>query len=118
MAARKEAVDLDKIVDYRAEYAAVVEGLKPGGEDGGLIGRCPFHHDRNRSFSVNPKTGMWHCFTEDEGGNFVTFWAKVHNVDTKQAYKEILEKYGVSTEKPKAAAKQKKEQSSLLILTV
>lgn len=113
MAARKEAVDLDKIVDYRAEYAAVVEGLKPGGEDGGLIGRCPFHHDRNRSFSVNPKTGMWHCFTEDEGGNFVTFWAKIHNVDTKQAYKEILEKYGVSTEKPKAAAKREKAQPTL-----
>ena len=111
MAARKDPVDLDKIVDYRAEYAAVVEGLKPGGEDGGLIGRCPFHNDRNRSFSVNPKTGMWHCFSEDEGGNFVTFWAKLHNIDTKQAYKEILEKYHVSTEKPKAAKREKTPSS-------
>ena len=44
MAARKEAVDLDKIVDYRAEYAAVVEGLKPGGEFA-EAGDLPFSGD-------------------------------------------------------------------------
>lgn len=47
------------------------------------------------------KTGQWHCFSEDEGGNFITFWAKYHGCDTKQAYKEILEKYGVAQDKPK-----------------
>ncbi len=100
MAAR-DSVDLDRIVDYRAEYAAVIEKYKITGDN--LIGLCPFHDDRNNSFSVDLKTGKWHCFAENESGNFISFWAKIKGVDTRTAYKEILEKYGVSREKPKPA---------------
>lgn len=98
MAAR-ENVDLDRVVDYRAEYTAVIEKYQIAGDN--LVGLCPFHRDKQSSFSVDLKTGQWHCFSEDEGGNFITFWAKYHGCDTKQAYKEILEKYGVAQEKPK-----------------
>ncbi len=95
----RENVDLDRIVDYRAEYTAVIEKYQIAGDN--LVGLCPFHRDKQNSFSVDLKTGQWHCFSEDEGGNFITFWAKYHGCDTKQAYKEILEKYGVAQEKPK-----------------
>ena len=103
MAARE--IDLDKVVDYRAEYTAVVQKYKLTGDK--LTGLCPFHEDRNNSVSVDLKTGKWHCFAEDRGGNFVSFWAEFHGVDTKEAYKQILEKYGVSTEAPKPAKKEK-----------
>ena len=94
-----DSVDLDRLVDYRAEYTAVIEKFQITGDN--LVGLCPFHRDRQNSFSVDLKTGKWHCFSEDEGGNFVTFWAKFHGYegDTKRAYKEILEKYGVTPEK-------------------
>ena len=94
-----DSVDLDRLVDYRAEYTAVIEKYQITGDN--LVGLCPFHRDRQNSFSVDLKTGKWHCFSEDEGGNFVTFWAKFHGYegDTKRAYKEILEKYGVNPEK-------------------
>ena len=95
----RENVDLDRTVDYRAEYTAVIEKYQIAGDN--LVGLCPFHRDKQNSFSVDLKTGQWHCFSEDEGGNFITFWAKYHGCDTKQAYKEILEKYGVAQEKPK-----------------
>ena len=95
----RENVDLDRAVDYRAEYTAVIEKYQIAGDN--LVGLCPFHRDKQSSFSVDLKTGQWHCFSEDEGGNFITFWAKYHGCDTKQAYKEILEKYGVAQEKPK-----------------
>ena len=95
----RENVDLDRIVDYRAEYTAVIEKYQIAGDN--LVGLCPFHRDKQNSFSVDLKTGQWHCFSEDESGNFITFWAKYHGCDTKQAYKEILEKYGVAQEKPK-----------------
>lgn len=98
MAAR-ENVDLDRVVDYRAEYTAVIEKYQIAGDN--LVGLCPFHRDKQNSFSVDLKTGQWHCFSEDESGNFITFWAKYHGCDTKQAYKEILEKYGVAQDKPK-----------------
>lgn len=107
MAAR-DGIDLDRIVDYRAEYTAVIAKHKITGDN--LIGLCPFHDDKNNSFSVDLKTGKWHCFAEDEGGNFVSFWAKINGIDTRTAYKEILEKYGVSQEKQKPA---KRENQSL-----
>lgn len=103
MAARE--IDLDKVVDYRAEYTAVVQKYKLAGDK--LTGLCPFHEDRNNSFSVDLNTGKWHCFAEDRGGNFVSFWAELHGVDTKEAYKQILEKYGVAAETPKPAKKEK-----------
>ena len=34
--------------------------LRPSG-NGGLVGRCPLHHDCNPSFSVHPERG-WKCF--------------------------------------------------------
>jgi hypothetical protein len=89
-----ETVDLDRLVDYRAEYSAVIEHFKIAGDN--LTGLCPFHKDRNNSFSVDLKTGQWKCFSEDRGGNFVSFWAEYHQMSTKEAYKAILEKYGVA----------------------
>ena len=110
MAARE--IDLDRIVDYKTEYLAVIEKAKITGDN--LIGLCPFHDDRNNSFSVDLKTGKWHCFSEDIGGNFTSFWARLHNIDTKEAYRQILEKYHVSTEpeeKKPAKAKQSQDQA-------
>lgn len=106
MAAR-DNVDLDRIVDYKAEYTAAIskEKLRISGDS--LLGLCPFHHESNPSFSVDLKTGKWNCFTEGESGNFITFWAKLHGVDSGTAYKEILEKYGVSREEPKQKPKKK-----------
>lgn len=96
-----DSVNLDQVVDYRAEYTAVIQRYKITGDN--LVGLCPFHQDRNASFSVDLKTGMWNCLAEDEGGNFVTFWAKTKGVDTKQAYKEILARYGITPERERQA---------------
>lgn len=89
---KKNSINLDQLVDYRAEYGSVVGKPKIIGDM--LTGLCPFHDDQKASFSVDLKTGKWHCFAEDKSGNFLTFYAKLHNVDTKEAYKQILEKYG------------------------
>lgn len=107
-----DSVDLDRIVDYRAEYTAVLSKSKLKDNGDSLLALCPFHEDKNPSFSVDLKTGKWHCFTEDESGNFISFWAKINGIDTAEAYKAILEKYGVVQEKPKPAPKQKKSESN------
>jgi len=104
--AAMDNVDLDRIVDYKAEYTAAMsrEKLRISGDS--ILGLCPFHQEKNPSFSVDLKTGKWNCFTEGESGNFITFYAKLHNIDTGTAYKEILEKYGVSREAPKKEPKK------------
>lgn len=100
-----DQVDLDQLVDYRAEYTAVIQNYKISGDN--LVGLCPFHKDSKASFSADLKTGQWNCFADGEGGNFVTFWAKIHGIDTKDAYKAILEKYHVpdnkQIDKPKSS---------------
>ncbi|MBR4439716.1 MAG: DUF927 domain-containing protein [Clostridia bacterium] len=86
--------NLDNIVDYRTEYESTVEKAKITGTN--LLGCCPFHGDKNPSFSVDLTTGKYTCFSCGEQGNFVTYWAKLNNVDTKTAYQQILERYGVA----------------------
>lgn len=100
----KDQIDLDRIVDYTAEYTSVIKKYKITGDN--LIGLCPFHEDRKDSFSVDLTTGKWHCFAEDESGNFVTFWAKLHGISSGDAYKEILKKYNAYRE-PETKAKPK-----------
>ena len=99
-------VDIDRLVNYEKEYRNVIK--KAIVSDGHLTGLCPFHDDKNNSFSVDLATGKWHCFAEDEGGNYVSFYAKLHGIDTKEAYKKILEEYGVSREERQEQAKRDK----------
>ena len=89
-------VNIDQLIDYKAEYWAYVKKPKISGHN--LTGLCPFHNDHNNSFSVDLQTGKWHCHSEDIGGNFVSFYAKINGIDTKEAYKQILDKYGISQE--------------------
>lgn len=90
-------VNIDDIVDYRREYQSVIRRPKVTGDT--LTGICPFHDDKNSSFSADLKTGKWHCFAEDIGGNYTTFYAKLKGIDTSEAYKDILKSYGVEMEK-------------------
>ena len=54
---------------------------------------------------------MWHCFTEDIGGNYLDFYAKLHNIDTKEAYKQILAQHGIGNEDQKEQERREKSYS-------
>lgn len=85
-------INIDQLVDYRAEYSSYIKKHKITGDQ--LTGLCPFHDDKNNSFSVDLKTGQWYCFAEGRGGNFTTFYAELNGISTDEAYKQILDKYG------------------------
>lgn len=105
-----EQLNIDDFVDYAAEYKSVLKNASISGDR--IIGRCPFHDDNKDSFTANLKTGMCHCFTGCIDGNFITFWAKYYNVSTKEAYKQILEKYGKLQEPEKSKPKEKPKMQS------
>lgn len=102
-------INIDQVVDYKAEYSSYIKKHKITGDQ--LVGVCPFHDDKKESFTANLKTGQWYCFAEGRGGNFVDFYAETYGTDTKEAYKAILEKYGVASE-PEPPDKKKKEAPS------
>ena len=85
-------LDIDDFVNYEAEYRPHVR--KAVVADKKMTGLCPFHREQNASFSVDLKTGMWHCFTEEIGGNFLDFCARLNGTDTGDEYQRILKKYG------------------------
>lgn len=98
-------INIDQVVDYKAEYSSYIKKNKITGDQ--LVGVCPFHDDTKESFTANLKTGQWYCFAEGRGGNFVDFYAETYGTDTKEAYKAILEKYGVASEPEQPPAKKK-----------
>ncbi len=107
-----ERLNIDDFVNYEAEYRSVIKGAKSGGSS--LVGRCPFHDDKKDSFSADLKTGQWQCFSEGIKGNFLTFWAMYYNgnEDTKEAYKQILDKYGKLTDVEQKKQKKKPQFKS------
>ncbi len=104
-------INIDDFVNYEEEYKGVIKEAKIQGDQ--LVGRCPFHDDKEASFTANLKTGQCHCFCGCIDGNFTTFYAKLHGIDTKEAYKEILDRYG-KLEKPEEKPKSKKNKSYTL----
>lgn len=108
---RVDEVDIDHLVDYKTEYSRIIPKYKISGDN--LTGLCPFHDDKNNSFSVDLKTGCWKCHAEDRGGNFTSFYAELNGIDTKEAYKAILKQYGAYK-----AEEDKKPEGSLLSYSV
>lgn len=99
-------INIDQVVDYRSEYSSPLKKVKITGDQ--LIACCPFHNDDTPSFTVNLKTGQYECKGCGEKGNYTTFYAKQHGLDTKDAYKEILQKYGVADEEWKPEQKEQR----------
>lgn len=93
-----EQLNIDDFVDYAVEYRSMLKNFSMTGDR--IMGRCPFHDDQQDSFTADAKTGMCHCFAGCIDGNFISFWSKFYNTDTKTAYKQILDKYGKLEDSP------------------
>jgi len=54
-----------------------------------LMGTCPFHDDHNPSFALYESTNSFFCFAGCGGGDIITLYQKLHDVDFKTAIKEL-----------------------------
>ena len=91
-------INIDDVVNYETEYRAAVEKATVRGDR--LTGLCPFHKDKNASFSVNLKNGCYTCFACGASGNYTNFVAEREGLSTKDAYRAILDRYGIKEDKP------------------
>ena len=59
--------------------------------------RCPFHEDRNKSFSVFQRAGewAWNCFGGCGGGDEPAFIAKLEGIENDAACRRFIEIAGV-----------------------
>ena len=84
-----EIIDL---LDIKAFYTQFVHKSKPTGKNGQYIGLCPFHQEKNPSFTfnVNDPQAPFNCFTEKNvNGNIIEFVKRIYGISD---YFEALKK--------------------------
>lgn len=63
--------------------------LKAAGKD--LLGRCPFHEDREASLVITPGKNLWHCFSCQIGGGPIDWMMKTKGVSFRHAVEMLRE---------------------------
>lgn len=75
------------ILDIISEYVQ----LKPAGNY--WKGSCPFHSEKDASFTVSPDKQIFYCFGCHAKGDVISFIAKKESLSQIEAAKYIIEKY-------------------------
>ncbi|MBU1026449.1 MAG: DNA primase, partial [Candidatus Margulisbacteria bacterium] len=86
----RNKADIVKVV---SEYVP----LKKRGKN--YLGSCPFHSEKDPSFTVSPEKQIFHCFGCGEGGNAFAFLMKIENISFTEAVSELGSKVGVAVPK-------------------
>ena len=108
------AINFDDLIDYLAYYSEHVGKAKLQGDQ--LVGLCPFHPEKNPSFSVNIKTGQWICRSGCGSGNIINFHARINNISEEEALRDLTRKYGTIKTTPRSS--RKKDPSTIPIETL
>jgi len=61
-----------------------------------LTGLCPFHKERTPSFTVDPESGLWHCFGCKAGGDLFRFLEMIEKVTFSEAVEMLGRRYGIA----------------------
>lgn len=80
-----DSIDFDAIkrqIDIAAVIGEYVDLKRVGRE---YVGLCPFHKERNPSFSVVPDKGFYNCFSCGEHGDIFDFLQKTRGVSMREA---------------------------------
>jgi len=102
-AAKEEIKRSADIVELIGQYVQ----LKKTGMN--HLGLCPFHGEKDPSFTVSQPKQRFHCFGCKKGGDIFSFWMEYHKASFPQAMKELAERYHVSLPERKMTPFQKRE---------
>ncbi len=86
----KDRIDIVDLVSERVQ-------LKRRGRN--FVGLCPFHAEKTPSFTVSPEKQMFYCFGCGAGGDAITFWMKIENLDFSDAVKDLADRLGIEMPK-------------------
>jgi DNA primase catalytic core len=90
--ARIPTEELERLkAEVSVEHLVAASGveLKAAGKD--LLGRCPFHEDREASLIVTPGKNLWHCFSCQIGGGPIDWMMKLKGVSFRHAVELLRE---------------------------
>jgi DNA primase len=96
MAGRIREEDLALVRERSPIDEVIGEYLQLRGAGGGSMkGLCPFHAEKTPSFNVTPARGLWYCFSENEGGDVITFVQKIDNLSFTEAVERLARRAGI-----------------------
>ncbi|OQX64621.1 MAG: DNA primase [Desulfococcus sp. 4484_242] len=72
------------------------------------VGLCPFHAEKDPSFTVNPQRQTFHCFGCKKGGDIFDFWMEYHSTSFPEALRDLAERYHIPLSEGYSAEAEKK----------
>ena len=105
-----DRVDIVEVIDRRVS-------LKKSGRN--YTACCPFHDEKNPSFSVNPDKQFFYCFGCGAGGNSVGFIMDYENIDFPAAVESLAAMVGLEVPREETGGnshlqRQRKSQAQSL----
>lgn len=103
--------DTKEEVRSRVDIAHVIGRyvkLKPAGQN--LKGSCPFHKEKNPSFTVNPSKEVFHCFGCGKGGDIFTFLMEIEGLTFPEALERLADEVGVAIRPFKQPSGESKQE--------
>ncbi len=85
--AKEEIERIKQAHDLKAVIESYGVTLRKKGSN--YVGLCPFHKEKAPSFTVNPKTNLYHCFGCDAGGDVIGFICKKEGVSFREAIEKL-----------------------------
>ncbi len=85
--AKEEIERIKQAHDLKAVIESYGVTLKKKGAN--YVGLCPFHKEKAPSFTVNPKTNLYHCFGCDAGGDVIGFVCKMDTISFREAIEKL-----------------------------
>ncbi len=81
-----ELKNKNDIVDVVGKYVR----LEQRGEN--FWGKCPFHHEKTASFSVNPRGQFYYCFGCHKSGDVISFIMEIESLDFNDSVRFLAER--------------------------
>ncbi|MGB7061356.1 MAG: DNA primase [Candidatus Zixiibacteriota bacterium] len=99
--------DANDVVDLISEYVP----LKKRGKN--FVGLCPFHSEKQPSFTVTPDKQIFYCFGCGEGGNVISFLMKHDKLSFPEAVKVLGKRASIPLPEKSFDAKRAKQLDRL-----
>ncbi len=75
-----------------------------------FVGLCPFHSEKEPSFTVSRERQMFHCFGCKKGGDIFAFWMAYHQCSFPEALEDLAERYQIPLPQRKMSLREKRMQ--------
>jgi DNA primase len=101
-----DAEAVKEALDNRAFYEQYFSEISGAKSDGWLKKpvTCPFHDDKNPSFTINIEHGGWKCWAGCGSGDCFSFYQKMHGVSFVDALRAIASFAGLDDANPERLA--------------